>query len=258
MSISRLFGLLLLVWPVAPVWADDALPAEASPAEASPVGRIITPRGPVCTGVLVGEQAVLTAAHCLVTRAGDGYFSAPLIHFALYPAPGQQLYAKAVEHHVSPAYRLPVGTDPDQLRADWAVVWLDEPLGRQIAPAPVVTAATPGNPEAFALEVVAFGRARTLRPTINASACRLLGTDPGLLHHSCMVEPGSSGSVLLGRRDGQVHALAVNVAIRRGTGARTTAALLPPTIAALAARIPNTPDQWESPFSRTGEASWAQ
>ncbi len=223
----------------------------------APVGRIITPRGPVCTGVLIGEYTVLTAAHCLVNRAGDGYFSPGLIHFALYPESGDQLYAIGADHTVNPAYPLPVGTAADQLAEDWAVLVLTEPLGRDITPATVVTEADWKAGDRWALEVIAFGRARALRPTVNAQSCRLLDRDSALIRHSCVVEPGSSGSVLIGTRDGRRHAVAVNVAVRRGADARTTAALLPGKIAGLAALVPDAPARaFESPFRGTDPGPW--
>lgn len=230
----------------------------ASATTASPVGRVITPKGPLCTGVLIGRYTVLTAAHCLVTRAGDGYFSAALIHFALYPPGDDQLYAKSVSRHVAPDYPLPVSTAPESLSHDWAVLVLDAPLGDQVAPARVTTkadwAAAPGN---WRLSVVAFGRARTLRPTIRHGSCRLLDQSADLLFHDCVVEPGSSGSVLLGLRDGVVHALAVNVAVRRGAAPRTSATLLPEGVRPLAVREPAETSAWESPFSNKGQkASW--
>ncbi len=233
-----------------------------------PVGRIITDRGPLCTGVLIGRYAVLTAAHCLVTRAGDGYFSPGLIHFALYPPDGDQLYAKAAERHVAPDYPLPASVHASALAHDWAVIILADPLGDEVPPARLVTAPNwhRQGPDStpMALTVVAFGQARALRPTVRRNACMLLdaGASPqhaALIHHDCIVERGSSGSVLLGLAEGRVHALAVNVAVRRGSGARTTATLLPDSVRALATREPPGTDRWESPFARPSErAPWSQ
>ncbi len=220
------------------------------------VGRIITPKGPICTGVLIGPYTVLTAAHCLTTRAGDGYFSPGLIHFALYPPQGGQLYAKSAETHINPAYTLPVGTHPDQLRQDWAVLVLEDPLGETVRPATLLTAAQFGQAEGWPLKVVAYGMARTLRPTVHAQTCRLLERDSDLIRHSCRVQPGSSGSVLLATHQGETFAAAVNVAARLTGAGQTSAALLPDSVAELSALKPQSPDRFVSPFERSGSASW--
>ncbi len=231
-----------------------------------PVGRVITPKGPVCTGVLIGPAAVLTAAHCLTTRAGDGYFSASLVHFGLVIEDGEQLYAKATQLHVAPDYPLPVSTDPASLSHDWAVMVIDTPLGEQVPPAPILAAADwtgssrTTDPQDWTLSVIAFGRARAMRPTIAGHGCRVLERRPPLFVHDCVVEPGSSGSVLLAVRGTELRALAVNVAVRRGTTSSTTATLPPAKAIGLAgARPPRgslSGQKWESPFDSKGTARW--
>ena len=86
-----------------------------------------------CTGVVVGSNQFLTAAHCLYNEAAGRFISAESIHFLLGYAKGEYRVRR-----VASRYTIPPTFDPPKITSfepakitslhdDWAILYVSEP-----------------------------------------------------------------------------------------------------------------------------------
>jgi protease YdgD len=166
----------------------------------------------LCTATLVGLSTVVTAAHCLFNRRTQRNFPPQSLHFLIgFRAGG---YAG---HAVGARVETASGYDPHRpqqsIGKDWALVFLDKPLGSPDRILPILAQA----PEIGAR--VMLGGYQQDHPLVLMAdvRCRIDGrlVDAGgqlLLRHNCAATGGASGGPLLIRRDGRWYIAAIDVA----------------------------------------------
>lgn len=97
-----------------------------------------------CSGTLIGEARVLTAAHCVFNTGSKEWIDASDLVFEAGYQDGTSVARSTVDHYeVERSFLPPVGTyslDPER---DWAILTLSEPIGKvagylKSAPLPVV------------------------------------------------------------------------------------------------------------------------
>ncbi len=171
-----------------------------------------------CTGTLVAEDVVLTAAHCLYSFAGKAWMAPGSVTFVagfqrgtgVAVSRGARYVLNPVEDAASRDFR----SRPHQ---DWALLVLEEPIGMEVGYLELS--------DAGATDYVLAGYAG-VRPNVLSVAhdCGAPRADaPGVLVQSCSAMPGDSGAPLLTVSDDGYSVAGVFSSIVGGDG--TTASL---------------------------------
>ena len=203
----------LLLASLAFVAARPAIAAEPLIVDAveypwSAIGRVNAAGKSFCTGFLVGEQVVLTAAHCLYDFREGRWWPPVSVHFvAGYQRDTYLKHSRAKSYDVAGTYTPQAQPKLDQVLNDWAVITLAEPVGAEVGWLGM-QALDPGLLESLRAgqaTAVQAGyrrdRAHVITLGINCPIPGLFGNGRGILH-SCDVVEGGSGSPLLVLADG--------------------------------------------------------
>lgn len=191
-------GLLALVVPAAALKGvkgeDDREVVPAAEYPWSAVGRVNNSNGGQCSGVLIGPNLAVTAAHCLWNRRTRAWMPVTAMHFVAGWERGAYLgAARVIATHVAPGYDPLRPYGPAMAAVDWALMVLDSDLGRRVgwvAPGRSPSAAT-------ALVTVGYGQDRPHVPTAHRG-CRVSGAgEGGVILHDCDAVHGDSGAPVL-------------------------------------------------------------
>lgn len=220
------------------------------------VGRLdIDGRG-FCSAVLVAEDLVLTAAHCLFDRQSGQRFDLARMEFRAGWRRGRAVASRGLRRAaVHPGYAPAAGFSMDRVASDLALLALTQP----ITPADILPFAI-GQPPRQGTEVgvVSYARGREAAPALE-EACNVLAAEGGILFTTCQVGPGASGAPIFRLDSGEPRlvalvsamaevdglSVALSVALRQGALDDLRAVLA-------AAPVPTRPSSGTGPM-RSGE-----
>ncbi len=203
---------------------DSRIEVDAHSYPWSPIGRLNAGGRGHCTGFMIGEGKLLTAAHCMYDAVRGRWRGAGEMHFiAAYQRENYRFNSKVESYQVSQDFDPRNAASPENAAADWAVVELTKPLGQQTGwyglqglDRELVQRLQSG--EALLLQAgYQRGRAHVMTATFN---CGFLGyfADSAGIAHDCPVAKGDSGSPLLLLDRGRISAVGIHVVQTRLNG----------------------------------------
>ena len=208
MRAQLILVLAVLVALVARADCHVLLPVDADNYPWSSIGKLYNGAGGACTGVVVSQTEVVTAAHCLYNRRNDVLLQATSLHFLIGYRQGEYREDLRISKFVTGSDCKPDSTEASE-RGDWAILTLAHPPAREIKP---LSLADNSPSIGSRVMVGGFGQPQQFIMTADTD-CGVSEILPnGLLVHDCAVRPGDSGAPLIRSNGDAIEIVGVNVA----------------------------------------------
>ncbi|EEE36726.1 trypsin domain protein [Rhodobacteraceae bacterium KLH11] len=170
------------------------------------VGRLDIGDQGFCTGTLIAQDMVLTAAHCAFDKATGKPYAPGQVTFRAGLSDGHALAdRKVVQIAAHPDFVANAPVSAARVRVDVALMRLDQPIPYSIADP---FALHSGRISGDEISVASYGRGRAEAITRQRS-CNILQRGQGLISFNCDVTFGSSGSAILAKKGPRWQVLSV-------------------------------------------------
>lgn len=220
------------------------------------IGRVNIGGRAHCSGTLVAEDVVLTAAHCVYSTRDQKMVVPGIVHFVAGYSKGEYLgHSKVKSYIVGDGYRGEEGASRSNLAHDWALLSLEKPLGETLGFLTVPTGWF-DQPEATALpRPMPDSKPRNLEITADITTagypgdrkhvlsleedCNIITTANSgrILFTSCIALRGDSGGPILQKTDDDWNIIGVQTsALKAGnkiSGVGISALVYQPYLATL-------------------------
>lgn len=182
------------------------------------IGRLDVGNVSFCTGTLIAQDLILTAAHCALDEATGKLYAPGDITFRAGLSNGTALAERqVVQIAVHPDYGSNDLLSAASIRVDVALMRLESPIPYSIAdPFALHSGRVAGNE----ISIASYGRGRSEAITRERS-CRILDRRQGLITFDCDITFGSSGSAILAKNGPRWQILSVVSAVGTYGGRKT-------------------------------------